>query len=270
VETQDEQAPTSSVRAALPRFEACVATHVGRRTINADAALIDDVAGLYAVADARGDAPRSRLTADLALAAVREMFSGSWASYPANARPVEEARGRLIRGVEYAHQRIHAPWWALDERRGTTFAGLVVCDTDLVIGHVGDSRAYLWRASTRSLAQQTQDHTVMGEALGQGKPHDVAASLPNAHKLIQLLGIPRAVDVQPFVRRWEPGDVALLCTDGLSDQLDTRTIEATILGAPDLDAATRRLVDRAIAHGGHDNATVLLVRHVGTCAKGAA
>jgi serine/threonine protein phosphatase PrpC len=263
VETQDEHAPTSALEATAPRSAAAMATDVGRRTINADAALIDDAAGLYAVADGVGDTPRSRLAADQTLAAVREMFGRQWTSHPPGARPVEEARGKLKLGVEGAHRRIHGRWWAPQEQPRATFAGVVVCGEHLVMGHVGDSRIYLLRASGGGLAQQTTDHTVLGEALRRGMEYDAAAALPDAHILIQVLGGRRGVDVRPFVKRWKPGDVALLCTDGLSDCLEPDAMTEIVLGAPDLGVAARRLVDQAIANGGADNVTALVVRHAG-------
>ena len=261
MEILNQHGPDSSGRATAPRFAAAVATHKGRRDTNADAALIDEAAGLYAVADGLGDAPRSRLAADKALAAVREVFAGSWGSHTSGARPVEEACERMTLGVEYAHEQLYAPWWAPEERMRTTFAGVVVCGERLVIGHVGDSRVYLLRTSKGRLVQETEDHTVLGEALRRGAPHDVAAALKGANKLTRVVGTWGTVEVRPFVRCWEPGDLVLLCTDGLSDWLDPEAMTEIALGAPDLGAATQRLVDEAIARGGGDNTTALLVGH---------
>jgi PPM family protein phosphatase len=262
--TPEDQVPQSRVRKATPRVQAAAATHVGARAVNADAFVRDDAAGLFAVADGLGDRPRSRLAADMALVTVREAFGSGWLSYPPEVRPVEEGRERLVMGVESAHQRLCAPWWASDERLQTTFAGVVVCGESLVLGHVGDSRVYLLRASKGRIAQQTDDHTVLCAALRRGTPGDVATALPDANALTQALGSSRRMDVRALVRHWEPGDLVLVCTDGLSDLVAPEAMTEVALGVPDLATAAQQLVDQAVANGGRDNVTAVLVRHEAT------
>jgi protein phosphatase len=246
----------------VPRIEAAAATHIGRRNTNADAVLLDETAGLYAVCDAMGDTPRSRVVAQMALDAVRELFQVPWTSCPPTERPAGEANRRLLLGVGQAHGRLYVPGRARDARLGTTFAGVVAGGEWLCAGHVGDSRIYLLQASTRTLARLTQDHTVAGDACSRGLPHDAAARLPGAQTLTQALGFRSGVDLQSVVRRWEPGDIALVCTDGLSDPLDDDVIRNILLGTCHLGKAAQRLVDEAIDRGGWDNATAALVRRV--------
>jgi PPM family protein phosphatase len=254
-----ESAPASGVRTRDVQIQVAVATHIGRRTTNADAFVLDEVAGLYAVSDGMGDTLRSSLIAQMALAAVREVFREPWVSYAPAERSVDEAKRRILLGVEQAHGRLLLPWWARGERIGTTFAGVVVCGEHLVIGHVGDSRVYLLRASKGRLTQLTQDHTVAGNALGRGTPADAAARLPNADALTQMIGMRRFVGLRPIVRRWEPGDIALLCTDGVSNRLGADVLADVVLDSPEPGEAAQRLVDHAIQAGGGDNATVVLV-----------
>jgi len=257
-----EQSPTSGIQATETRIEAAAATRTGRRRTNADAFLIDDDASLYAVAAGMGDTPVSGLIARKALEAVQEMFGAQWASLSLSERAPNEAKTRIIQGIWQADWRVHAPYLTRGKRIGTTFAGIVVCCGSICAAHAGDSRVYFLRRSTAHLAQLTKDHTGFVEALRQGVPRDVAALAPDAHKLTRVLGVKPGEDVEPIVRRWEPGDVALLCTDGVSDRVEAEVMDDILLDAGDVSDAARRIVDCADEAGGLDNATVVLVRRV--------
>jgi PPM family protein phosphatase len=259
VDTQ-ESAPSPSVRRAVPGIEVGVATHIGRRNANADAACVDEAAVFFCVADGMRDTPRSSLVAQMAIDAIREFFVAPCP--PPAARDIDQAGGRLRLGVERAHFLIYAPSIVREERIGTTFAGVVLCGGLLCIGHVGDSRIYMLRGSNAGLAQLMEDHTVAGDACRQGMASEAAMRLPNAHQLTQVIGVRRVVDIRPLVRRWEPGDMVLLCTDGVSNCLQTDAMASIMLGACDLNAAAQTLVERAIEEGGWDNATALVLRRV--------
>jgi serine/threonine protein phosphatase PrpC len=257
-----EQAPPSGTQTKETRIEAAAATRTGRRRTNADAFLIDDASGLYAVADGMGDTPVSGLVARKALEAAQQMFGAHWASIPLAARAPEDAKARLTQGIWQAHWHVHAPYLPPSKRIGTTFAGVVLCAGALCAAHTGDSRVYLLSRSKAHLAQLTNDHTGFAEALRRGVPRDVAALRPDAHKLTRVLGVKPGDDVEPIVRSWEPGDVALLCTDGVSDRVEAEVMEDILLDAREIRDAAERIVDRADAAGGLDNATVVLVRRV--------
>jgi serine/threonine protein phosphatase PrpC len=251
-----------SQQSSGPRIEAAAATHIGRRDTNADAVLLDDAACFYAVTDGIGDTPRSGLVARMALDAVRELFQVTWTSCPPTERSVEEARRRLVLGITQAHGRLYVPGRPREARLGTTFASVVVCGEQLCTVHVGDSRVYLLGASQGRLTQITRDHTVGGDASWQGMPHEAGARLPGADVLTQAIGARSRLVLQAIVRRWEPGDIALVCTDGLSDRLEDDVIRNILLDASDLGKTAQRLVDVAIDGGGWDNATAALVRWV--------
>jgi serine/threonine protein phosphatase PrpC len=257
-----EQSPASGIQATETRIEAAAATGIGRRQTNADAFLIDEAAGLYAVADGMGDTPVSGLVARKALEAVQQMFGARWPSLPLAERTPAEARARIAQGIWQADFRVHAPHLPRSKRIGTTFARIVVCADSLCAAHVGDSRVYLLRRSNARLAQVTKDHTGLEEALRRGVPRDVAALSPDAHKLTRVLGVKPGEDVEPVVQRWEAGDVALICTDGVSDRVEAEMMEDILLDAGEARDAARRIVDRAESAGGYDNATVVLVRRV--------
>jgi serine/threonine protein phosphatase PrpC len=258
----EEQGPTSGMQAKKMQVEAAAATRIGGRQTNADAFLIDEVAGLYAVADGMGDTPVSGLVARQALEAVQQMFGAHWPSLPLAERTPEEARARITQGIWQADFRVHAPYVPRSKRIGTTFAGIVVCGDAICAAHVGDSRVYLLRRGKAHLAQLTADHTSLGEARRRGMPEDIALLSPHAHKLTRVLGVKPGEEVEPLVRRWEPGDVALLCTDGVSDRVDAGALEDILLDACDVRDAAQRIVDRAASACGYDNATVVVVRRV--------
>lgn len=144
------------------------------------------------------------------------------------------------------------------EGMGTTMT-LVSLDPDGTarFGHIGDSRAYLYRDG--DLAQLTEDHTVAGElaSLGQIEPDEVE-SHPQRHMLTRTLGLTRFVDVDEVEVSLETGDRILLCSDGLTEMVDdARITEIISEGTPD-DVAWG-LIEAANTAGGVDNISVVLV-----------
>jgi serine/threonine protein phosphatase PrpC len=254
-------APATSVRSDELQVEAAVATHTGPRATNADAYLLDEAAGLFAVSDGMGDTPRSSLVARMALDAVREMFLPPWSILPAADRCASEAAERMYLGVAQAHGRLYVPGRGRDQRIGATFAGVVACGGGLLcVGHVGDSRVYLLQRRGGRVWRLTEDHTVVGDARRCGeRDHDVSRNADD-HALTRMIGATRAAEVEPIVRGWKPGDVVLVCSDGVSDWLDFPAVVDLVLDAGDLGDVAQRLVDGALAAGGCDNATAVLVR----------
>ena len=255
-----ESAAVSATRPAPPEVEAGAASHTGQRAHNADALVIEEGAGLYAVADGMGDAPRSAAVARIALEALREMFLAPWSLLPAAERSPDEAAARLVLGVAQAQGRLYAPGRRRADRIGTTFAGVVVCGSALCIAGVGDSRVYLLRRGKARLTQITVDDTVLGEALWRGMPPEQAARLPNGHALTCLVGATAGVEASPEVRRWEPGDAVLLCTDGVSDRVGAEELAGILLDDGSAAEAAHEVVRRAVTGGGSDNATALVLR----------
>lgn len=143
---------------------------------------------------------------------------------------------------------------------GTTLTVAAVLGSNLLIGHVGDSRAYLLRGS--QLKQLTTDHT-LAQALidaGVADPDD-PASRSMRHVLTAAVGS-LGQEVEPQVQRFylERGDQLLLCTDGLTETVEDLTIAHVLRESPSAQSACQTLVDLALAGGGSDNVTVLLAR----------
>jgi protein phosphatase len=143
---------------------------------------------------------------------------------------------------------------------GTTMTVALV-DGDLVrIGHVGDSRAYLVR--DHALEQLTEDHSLVGELVRSGRlSPEEAEEHPHRSVITRVLGTDPEVDVDSFSVEVRPGDLFMLCSDGLTSMVDDSRILELIEEHPgDVDTAVRALVDEANANGGEDNITVILFR----------
>ncbi len=144
---------------------------------------------------------------------------------------------------------------------GTTLTAALLAGEQLVIAHVGDSRAYLLRPG-ESLQQLTSDQTVVAEMVRQGRlSRDQAASHPYRSVLTTAIGLEQELEVQlPPPLQLQPGDQLLLCSDGLTEPVGEDAIAELMMSSPDGDATCAALIDAANAAGGPDNITVVLIR----------
>jgi protein phosphatase len=134
--------------------------------------------------------------------------------------------------------------------------------SDLVIGHVGDSRAYLLRGD--ELKQLTTDHTLAQALIDAGVANrDDPASRSMRHVLTAAVGS-LGEQIGPQVQRFKicAGDKLLLCTDGLTEMVEDSTIASVVSEAKSAQAACQDLVDLSLAAGGTDNVTVVLAHFV--------
>ena len=145
---------------------------------------------------------------------------------------------------------------------GTTLVLAVFRDTRLLIGHVGDSRAYRLRAGR--LQQITRDHSLLQEQIDAGLiTAEQAAFSANKNLVTRAVGVEDTVLLETHQHDILPGDLFLLCSDGLSDMLDDATITQVLLAYTSLDAAAKALVDAANEAGGKDNIAIVLARAPG-------
>lgn len=142
---------------------------------------------------------------------------------------------------------------------GTTLTAALVEGDEVSFGHVGDSRAYLFRDG--ELSQLTNDHSLVEELRRQGKLTKAqAAEHPQRSVITRALGPEPDVAVDTMTVQARPGDVFLLCSDGLTTMIGDEMIASIIERADNLDIAARKLVDAANDYGGRDNITVVLFR----------
>lgn len=238
-----------------------VVTHSGLlRQNNEDAAAFDAAFGLGVLADGMGGYNAGEVASSIAVNTILADLS-DWLAVSGPQASPREVRKAIERGVQRANLAIlnvaHAdPACA---GMGTTLVVAVFQDQRLVLGHIGDSRAYRWRA--QELQQITRDHSLLQEQLDAGLITPAQAAVSSQRNLVtRALGIEAAVEptLNEFVV--EAGDLYLLCSDGLSDMVSDHEIAEVLLGTGSLAYRARRLVERANAHGGRDNITVLLAQ----------
>jgi serine/threonine protein phosphatase PrpC len=207
-------------------------------------------APVFAVADGMGGAQAGEVASQLAA----EAFE------PGN--ETEESPETYLRRIaEEANTRIHA-YAQRDSSRsgmGTTLTAALVQGEEISLAHVGDSRAYVYRNG--KLRRLTSDHSLVEELRRQGRlTEQQAEEHPQRSIITRALGPEREVDIDTMTYPARPGDVFLLCSDGLTTMVPEDRI-ATVLGAsPDLDTAVSRLVREANEAGGRDNITVVAFR----------
>jgi PPM family protein phosphatase len=218
-------------------------SHPGRRRRqNEDAFVV--APPLFAVADGMGGAKAGEIASRLAAAAVREE-EGERADV-----------GELIRE---ANRRVweRARDDASAAGMGTTMTVAFVEDGQVTIGHVGDSRAYRLREGV--LEQLTEDHSLVAELVRSGRlSPEEAESHPQRSVITRALGTAADVDVDTFTVDAEPGDVFMLCSDGLTTMVgDERIVGVVEENRDDLDRAAKQLIADANRSGGEDNVTVV-------------
>lgn len=216
----------------------------------------DTTRGVALVADGMGGHPcgdvAAQLAVDAALQAVRRE-AGDRAWLDAGGDPAQLLA--LLNAAVRAHGRHHPGCSGL----GATVVLVAVGLDQVAVAHAGDARAYRLHAGL--LEPLTRDHNLAGEAVARGwLSPEQARHAPERHQITRALGLD--AEPEPEVRRFrrEPGDLLLLCSDGLSGELPDRDIQDLLEeSGPDLETTARRLVRRALEAGGSDNITALLV-----------
>ncbi len=141
---------------------------------------------------------------------------------------------------------------------GTTMVLVTIVGHYAYVANVGDSRLYL--IDENKISQITKDHSLVEEMVRMGEiSRDDARNHPDKNIITRALGAGRDVDVDFFDVRLTPGDILLLCSDGLSNMVPDEDIRQVILTSETLEEAGRRLVSMANDNGGRDNIAVVLV-----------
>ncbi len=224
-------------------------TDTGRqRNTNEDAYFAREP--LFAVADGMGGAQAGEVASRLAAESFEPAKRGEGSP---------EAYLRAI--ARTANARIHRLAQADSSRSGmgTTLTAALVEDDEVSFAHVGDSRAYLFRDGELKLL--TSDHSLVEELRRQGRLTDEqAVDHPQRSIITRALGPEREVEVDTMTYRARPGDVYLLCSDGLTTMVREDRIAAALANTESLDEAVSSLVREANEAGGRDNITVVAFR----------
>jgi PPM family protein phosphatase len=145
---------------------------------------------------------------------------------------------------------------------GTTIATTHFANGGAYIGHVGDSRVYVLRNNV--LKQITEDHSLLNDYIKANKltPEEIEA-FPHKNVIVRALGMKDKVAVDLVRVEPRPGDVFLLCSDGLSGMISDAQMQEIMVRNHDLEQACEELIEQANAAGGTDNVTCILARVVG-------
>jgi len=245
-------------------LKAFAVSDVGRRReTNEDSFLLEQGQGLFAVADGMGGHAAGEVASRLAIDTLKEALHRD---APARSFGTTDEAGNWLReAVIEANKRIWDSIRQHEEQRGmgTTVVALLRSGDDAVIGHVGDSRIYLLRGG--ALHRMTSDHSWVNEQVKLGLLSDEAAQRhPMRNIVTRALGSRTEATAELREEGIRPGDVFLLCSDGLNTMVPDPEIEAILQrSGEDPERACRELVSRANERGGEDNTTVVVV-HVGS------
>jgi protein phosphatase len=236
-------------------LRAAASTDVGlRRRINEDRYALAPEMGLYLVADGMGGHTAGQVASELAAEAALQAI-----------RALEGASASLAEKLRYAVASANRAIYTTARERpelagmGTTFVSLLAGEGRAALAHVGDSRAYLVRGGR--IRQLTDDHSIVGELLRRNEiSEDAAREHPHRHVLTRALGVRRAVEpdlaeLTPF-----PGDVFVLCSDGLTNHVEDSEIAKMVTEGEEIQETCERLIDLANGRGGEDNTTLVVVR----------
>jgi protein phosphatase len=243
-------------------------TDVGRkRKGNEDSLFVNADQNLFVVADGMGGHAAGEVASKVAVDSINEFIcltSGdeeiTWPfgldqniSYDGN---------RLKTAIRYANRKVLEATQERSDYEGmaTTVCGVLVDGDSANLGHVGDSRVYLHRQG--ELTQLTADHSWVNEQILSGViSPDQARSHPLRNVVTRALGGKPDLTVDMQVHKANPGDILLMCSDGLTTMIPDEDIGKIIDEADgDLEKAAKSLVATANARGGEDNITVLLIR----------
>jgi len=251
-------------------YEAAAASHRGRvRTANEDSFGICAEEGLFIVCDGMGGAAAGEVASRMAVETVMqslcrhsvEVHSTGTDQGALEAKQGSEVPGLLRGAVDDANHLVFSQ--AANDSRlhgmGTTLVALLVQEDKVWVAHVGDSRCYRLRNGT--LEQLTRDHSLVDEQVKLGQlTREEADRSPLRNVITRAVGSQRSVATEIGEVDAAPGDLYLLCSDGLTRELHDARIETLLKQPGDLDILCQHLIDSANEAGGRDNVTCILAR----------
>lgn len=235
------------------------------RTLNEDSVAIVDELGLLVLSDGMGGYQSGDVASSITTQVIVEGMTQGLKNkrFQGNevAALIEDVVKRANRAIflegERRAQRIHS---SKEQAMGSTLALLLFRNNHVTLAHVGDSRIY--RLRDQKLALLTHDHSLLQEQIDQGiLSTEAAATSHNRHLITRGLGLQSEVEVTLDECEALPGDIYLLCSDGLNDMVDNVDIERVLNSLQaNLPLAASQLVMIANDNGGEDNISVILAK----------
>jgi protein phosphatase len=214
---------------------------------------------VYAVADGIGGAQAGQIASELLL---KTLIAGYYDN------PSPDLVTALYESIVAANDRIHSLAQMIPERNGmgATLTATVFCEDRVIVAQVGDSRAYCLRNGT--LFQITQDHSWVEEQVRAGvMTREDAESSPFKNVITRSVGAAPTVNPDFYEEQAQPGDIWVLCSDGLTAYASQDEI-AAIVGSSPPSEAVRQFIEMANARGGRDNITAFVIAVRGLCPFG--
>ena len=240
---------------AVVRYTAAALTDRGRkRPSNEDAFGFSVEHGVYVVCDGMGGAAAGEIASSIAVDEILRHLTArrdAGSALPQLAETAVCAANEAIYTRAQRNQRLNG--------MGTTLVALVVEERRAWVFNVGDSRCY--RLRQNRLEQVTLDHSLVEEQVRMGRmSHSEALRSPLRNVITRALGTQNCVTPDCFEFQAEPGDLFMLCSDGLTRELADSTLETILSSNPPLQDRCARLIECAKKAGGHDNITCVLVQ----------
>ena len=242
-------------------FEFFCAVDTGRaRSNNEDSVAVEEAAGLAVLADGMGGYNAGEVASGM-LTAFIKLELGRWLQEAGDNATDTDVRRAMDICVDNANRAIfNAANSNLQySGMGTTLVVGVFREGRLLMGHVGDSRAYRWRGG--KLTQITRDHSLLQEQIDAGliTPEQAAFS-SNKNLVTRAVGVEDTVLLETHEHELQSGDLYLMCSDGLSDMLNDDDIAQVLQIHDSVPEAGKALIDAANDAGGKDNIAVVLTR----------
>jgi serine/threonine protein phosphatase PrpC len=231
------------------------------RTHNEDSLAVSLDYGLAVLADGMGGYNAGEVASGIATAVIKEVLEQQlqqldWDATSAATRKVQQI---MADAVEQANASILEAAYVEPQYSGmgTTVIAALFHHDKIMAAHVGDSRLYRLRDGVFAL--MTRDHSRLQEQIDAGliDPEQARFS-PHRNLITRAVGVDYGVDVEIHEHQTRPGDLYLLCSDGLSDMLSTQEISDVLNRGIDLETACDVLIKRANENGGRDNTSVIL------------
>jgi serine/threonine protein phosphatase PrpC len=237
--------------APLLRYRSVAASHVGGRALNEDRFLERREAGLWAVADGMGGHQAGDVASAMVVEALARVdaFGSGYHYLNAVGQALQEVNAALI-----SQAAASGPGALI----GSTVVALLVHDDHYACLWAGDSRAYLSRGG--ALTRISQDHSLVQEMIDAGTlTPEQSRTHRRANVITRAVGVAQPLVLDMLHAAVEPGDMFLLCSDGLTGVVEDVEIEA-VLRAGDPEPAAEALMQLALERGAQDNVTVVLIR----------
>ena len=218
---------------------------------------------LCIVADGMGGRNAGEVASSMAVHEIVEFIKEKYINVLTEKDSTDEKIFDLMReAIFYSNDRIYKKSLLNNEfvGMGTTLSMILIKDSTLFYGHVGDSRIYLIRKN--KITKITEDHSLVAELVKQGtiKPEE-AVSHPQKNIITRALGTEYDIDADLGKQEMTDGDYILLCTDGLSNLISDNEIMELVLSAQDVTQACDNLINKANENGGFDNITVVVIHN---------